>query len=61
MANPQTPTEIELLEIMAASDADYEAGRFVSGEEMARRIQAALARYEAEHEGGNSARVARRR
>ena len=55
------PTQDELEAIMDASDADYEAKRFVSGEVVAARIQAALDRYEADHRDDSSPRAARRR
>ncbi|HIJ63058.1 MAG TPA: hypothetical protein HPQ04_10250 [Rhodospirillaceae bacterium] len=61
MSTRLMPTQDELEAIMDASDADYEAGRFVSGEVVAARIQAALDRYEADHQGDNHTRAARRR
>ena len=61
MSVPRRPTEAELLAIMDASDADYEAGRFVSGEEVAARIQAALDRYAVKQGGDSSSRAANRR
>lgn len=61
MSTPLIPTQDELEAIMDASDADYEAGRFVSGEVVAARIQAAIDRYEADHRGDSSTRAARRR
>ena len=48
------PTQDELEAIMDASDADYEGGRFLPGDVVAARIQAALDRYEADHRGDSS-------
>jgi len=61
MSNPRTPTEAELLAMMEESDADYEAGRFVSGEVVAGYFKDALDRYAAAQRGNDSPRTARRR
>ena len=61
MSDPRTPTEAELLAMMDESDADYEAGRFVSGEVVAGYFKDALDRYAAAQQGDNSPRTARRR
>ena len=58
MSAPHLPPQNELEAIMDASDADYEAGRFVSGEVVAARIQAALDRYKADHRDDSSTRGA---
>jgi hypothetical protein len=52
---PPTPSEAELLAALAESEAEAEAGLFVSGDEIMRELQESIARMEgratAEHAG----------
>ena len=47
MSNPHTPTRDEILADLDASDADLEAGRVVSADDVHRMIQDRIDRYEA--------------
>lgn len=56
---PPMPSEAELLAELDRSDADVDAGRIVSGDEVLREIDEAIARMEAKREA--SRRTAARR
>jgi hypothetical protein len=59
MSDPRTPTEAEILAMMDESDADYEAGRFVSCEEVHAMLKEGIAAIKARLSDENAPKVAR--